>query len=329
MKNKKIKKSIMLLTTLLMVVTISSVCLIHATKNEFEETKELTKKIEQEWRLSTQRHLEAIQNNLENAVYTKDLDIDDDDAVYRWITNHLEGLYSDDKIENISVISLGYSINKNNVELNIDLDTQKLLSDEVLDEFETDYKILVEDLESNTVSKQSLNAQIDSIAKKISYTCNLSQSNIKSIIVRNLLETNKVIFSLHNISNEIKPYDYSYSYKNEKGDIIWVESVLIPDGVLGFNNEAPFVNGTENANYKKLLVTIAVPSSSVLEPYSNYMTSVDNIVNISLTLLTIITVSSIIVIIIIFKNMLQFNNMIGGELHAVKTYTDTDVISNS
>ena len=329
MKNDKIKKNILLLTTLSLIVTLSSICLIYATRNQYAQTKNLTKKIEEEWRSNTKRYLEGIQTNLEFAVHTDHLNIDDDDDIYRWITDHTEVLFTDNEIENVSVISLGYSVNKDSVELNIDLDTQKLLPDDIKDEFETAYKVLVNNLENNEVSSKTLNNEIDSIAKKISEACDLPHASIKSIIIKNLLESNKVIFSLHDIGNEVNPYDCSYSYKNKEEKEIWVESVLIPDGVLGFNNEAPYVNGEENLNYKKILVTIAVPSDSILKPYVKYMDTVQSIVNISVTLLAIITVSSIIVIIIIFKNMLQFNNMIGGEINAVKNYSNTDDVSNS
>lgn len=306
MKSKRTKSILFVLVFLVTICIISTTSIINVLNNREKFISNIKNTEENNWRMNTQVYLNKIQNELLNQS-NKSL-YENNDEIKNWLThnNELNSLDGSIKIESIQ-----YSINEESeFKLKEKLHSKytQEFNDQILNEY---YNII----DSNVTSISDLSILIEKSAYKLYEISNykVTYDEIKNLLNSTIIKSETVLFS----SGEYADLSLSYIDNNDtikspkNNDELWVESILIPDGVLGFMDEPQYVNGHENTKFKKIKIIVIKNSNdntaSIINTYKNY-----NLTNVTLITMTIIIVVCVIGVIIIFINLLKHNRLKGG-----------------
>lgn len=317
---KKIKIITFICTLLACVITIYLNIIMDKLKGDLGN---LQTSIESSWKDATHNVLLDLKYQLESEVASNDVDINDDEKISSWILSH--SFFKDSEhIKSFSVINMGYSVVNNGIDLkmvikdsnNIDNDLKQDINYQIDESFNIDDDRSVENVEK----------QIDNIATKISKNnSDYPYESIKKLLEQTLFEKDKVILST---SDNVYYDKDKMSYEITDGDKkLWVESILIPNGAIGFNNEPMLKNNKDNHSYKKVIVAVAMDADAIMMPYRDYITHLNNLILISNILIVVIMVISISFLIISFIKILQKYN-IGGDTNAENNRNICTIISS-
>lgn len=242
--------------------------------------------------------LESIRTGLENAVYSNEVNLYDDDAITDWVLEHST---LNSNIEQISLINIGYSTTDDKMDLIIKIQDNPELSNNI----KNDIIKYTESIDLNNITNDEMNNYIQDISKQISSTYDIDYDKIHSILTNSLFVKDKVLFNTN----------YGIDTNND-GDKYWTESIVIPDGYLGFNNEPQYKNDGQNYSYKKIVITAVLNKDRILEPYNNYRTDLSNLAKTISVLLIILVLIAITYLFMSFLHILNKYNNIGGDTNA-------------
>lgn len=324
----KIRRTVLLLSLLTFLVISSSVVFIGVVRDTYENMENMVDQVHNDWRSNTRAYLKDLQIKLEKAISKGEINPYNDKEIENWITNNADILTMESSLYDFKVLSLGYSIREKNV-MNIDvLLNEADLTDKHMNElFRTQFQTI-----SNGIGEKdnaTVIEEIECISREIDKDGALPYETARDILIKFVMDKDGIIFSIDNGMYDTPSIGKeSYSIKNTNDEEIWIETVVIPEGLLGFDNQPPYVDGEENIHYKKLSIAISTKAESVLAPYREYTSTNSRIVTLSLCLLTIMTISSSIIIAISFKNTLKLNRL-DGEKNAVETDRDSSNCGNS
>lgn len=226
--------------------------------------------------------LNVIKVDLNEAINNGEVSLSSDDEITDWVISHNSFNYNE-KIKGISLINIGYSTNNfNNIE---EVLSDSNLSIEVKEEIYDEFKNI------NCNDTKTLINQIEQKSIELSEKYNVSSDIIRNIILESTFTSNKVLFSTN--TYDIDNTNMSYVINDDETDtIIWVESISIPDGNMGFNDEPMILNDQPNYNYKKLILSVTVDATKIMEPYkekSQVIATISNIISYTIIIIIIIT----------------------------------------
>ena len=236
--------------------------------------------------------LNGIRIELNDAISRGEVSITSDEEITDWVISH-NSFKHNDKIEGISLVNIGYSTTDYNTIKGAINNSD--LTDEIKYEINEEFKDIDTDTDVNLLIEK-----IETESIELSKKYNVSLDNIKNTILESVFVNNKILFSTNNyvINNED---EMSYVINDdENGNLIWVESISIPEGSIGFNDEPQIINNQPNYEYKKLVITVSVNANKVMEPYQSKSKIVSNITSI---------ISQIVIFIIIMTIVLCFGTV--------------------
>lgn len=222
--------------------------------------------------------LKQIQIGLTKAINNGSISLSSDKDISEWVMDH-NSFKNSDKIKEFSLVNIGYSIS--------DLDEIKEVvnsSDKIPDELK---ELICNDF--NKIDLNDTDTLIQIIGEKsIEYSkaYDISLNTIKDILFDAIFENNKTLFSTTN------------SIDVDEGDIIWIESITIPSGSIGFNDEPSIENDQPNYSYKKLVVSVSVDSTTLMKSYNIQTASINSLVDI---------ISNIVIFIMVATTVLCFS----------------------
>ena len=293
------------------------------------ETNKYTLKssIEREWQENIESDLKYIQNYLEDATNKNELDLNDSEAISENVLDHLS-LQNKHYIKSFDVINLGYMVNKSNS--NLEVLTNDKFNDEQKEYFNNKYKTK---LDLNKSIKE-IERQINEISDDMSNKFNLEKNVVKQIIIDSILEENKVLLStsknnyLGEIIDEIKSTD-AYGFNTFVKDDVWIETLSVPEGQLGFNNEPRYKNGSENLSYRKIVLIATIDSNIIMQPYNNHIRDMKKLENCTYILFIFVVISTMAFTCYQFYHMIKKYNSLGGDTNAADISKHFSSISNS
>ena len=292
------------------------------------ETSKLALKtsIEEEWQVNIESDLKYIRSYLENVVNKNEIDINDSEAISENVLEHLS-LQNKQYIKSLDVVNLGYMVNKSNSDL-------ELLTNDVLTDEQKEY---LENKCKNTIDPnkdiKNIEKQINEISYDLSKQFNLEKEIVKQIIINSILEKNKILLStsennhLEEIIDDIKRSD-TFGFKNFVKDDLWIETISVPEGRLGFDNEPKYKNGSENLSYRKIVLIATIDSNIIMKPYNDHIRDIKNLENCIYTLFIFVTMSTTFFACYQFYHMLKKYNS-GGDTNAEYFSKHLSSISNS
>lgn len=256
--------------------------------------------IEETHKREIKNGLISLRSNLQNAIYKNNLNPNNDDEITDWVLNH-SNLLSNKYIEKISLVNLGYSAETDKLDMSILLQDVDNLSQDVKNDM-IKYSEHINDVD-NTLSNGEIVKYIDRMCKEISCKYNMKNCGIRDILLDTLFVKDKVLFSTD---------DNTITYNNDK---YWTESIVIPDGSLGFNNEPVYKNNRENLEYRKIIITVIIDISEVMTPYDQHMKNLNRLCNAANFLLIVLSIGTILFLCINFISILKKYN-VGGDTNA-------------
>lgn len=308
MNKKHIKKYTFILLLLCIFVLISTISLYYNYQQQEREIEEMTDNYEKKWRKECNKYLQGVKNQLEYSINDGTLNPYNDTDIKQWFTSNMELLKITDKnIDDFRVVCIGSSITDNTHKLHQLLLDYGINDKDLEDNLNNKISIILNSVNEDGISNSDINAMIENTTIEITKDTDLDYYKIKDILQKSLFTKNKLLFSINNSVKENDRSELNYSYQNKQGDTIWVESLVIPEGALGFDNEPAVFNGVENINYKKIQISLAINSSSFMETQTECFNNYYSIFKLSSNLLICIIVVSIVVIVIIFKSALNLN----------------------
>ncbi len=91
----------------------------------------------------------------------------------------------------------------------------------------------------------------------------------------------------------------SHNTWNLDGSESLLEWIIIPSDGLGFNNEAPIIDGVKNPNYKAYLLGVSIQKDEILEPYQPVNISDTTVINLLTGFNYAITIGGILIIFVL------------------------------
>jgi hypothetical protein len=318
-KFKKIKIITFIFTLLACIITVYLNILIDDVKGDLGN---LQTSIESSWKDAAHNVLLDLRYQLESEVASNDVDINDDEKISSWILSH--SFFKDSEhVKSFSVINMGYSVVNNGVDLKMVIRNSNDIDNDLKQDI--NYQI-DESFNINDKSVESIEKQIDNIATKISKNnSDYPYESIKKLLEQTLFEKEKVILSTSNdVYYDKDKMSYEICDGNKK---LWVESIMIPNGAIGFNNEPMLKNNKDNHSYKKVIVAVAMDADAIMMPYRSYIDHLNNLLVLANVLNIIIMVISISFLVISFIRILQKYN-IGGDTNAENNRNFYTIISS-
>ena len=312
---KRIRRVTQLLGILFILVSILSYSVLSMISNNKQTINNITNQVYANWEKSTNTYLNLVKTKFELALNNNQFDINDNGSIQRWLTNNMNlmDMKNINHMDEISVLCIGYTLNTDFSNLENALKEKGIYTEDIYNNIKCELQDLV------LVYREAENTQflidVSSSAEKVAKLNNLEYNTVKDIYVEILLNKNTVLMSSNGISIEDLLDEDSYELKELKNGNLWTETVVIPEGSLGFNNEPPYINNEENVKYKKIAITVSANSEDVLNNYNYYIKEYNKMVQTSLILLCIVILSSIILIVVSFHNMLKLNEMCGEKIY--------------
>lgn len=290
-------KFISLLFTIL--VCLFSLSLNRLIVNTNDNINELRGTIEEGWKRDIHFNLINLKNNLEDAIIAGDVNLYDDDSISKWVLTH--SIFKDNEnILKVSLINIGYSTVNSQLAMHITIENSTL-SQEIKKEL---IRYSNQIIEKNLQSNEKVLEMIDTWSSDISSNYDISFESVQSILKNALFVKDKVLFSTD-----------STFYQCSDDSPYWIESLMIPDGSLGFNSEPLIKNDTENLNYKKIIVTVVLDKEALMQPYNRHINNLRSLCETSQLLLIVLSIGTILYLCINFIGILNKYN-VGGDTNA-------------
>lgn len=310
----KIKLFKIFTTFFIIMILIFSLSLHIFASRADTNLKQIKETIETESQKNIKTDLESMKSDFEIAISNNEIDMNNDEQITDWVLNHLS-IKNKDYLKNFDLVNLGYSLNDNNV---IDY---SILDNYDLPEDAKSYikEVCKKELVLIDKTNEEIENEIIKISNKIVYKYNFGREDAVRIITDMVFQKGKLLFSTNN--NEL-PLSLDelisikdYTFVNNGGDNVWVESISIPSGTLGFDNQPIYKNNIENLSYKKILFIVTIDSNIVMNPYNNYLKSYNYIKWI------LITITCILLFMVLLFSMKQFYEILikyneGGDTNA-------------
>lgn len=290
-------KFISLLFTIL--VCLFSLSLNRLIINTNDNINELRSTIEEGWKRDIHFNLINLKNNLEDAIIAGDVNLYDDDSISEWVLTH-STFKDNENILKVSLINIGYSTVSSQISMHITIENSSL-SEDIKNELIKYSDSITED---NLYSNEKVLEMINTWSLDISSKYNISFESIQSILKNALFVKDKVLFSTD-----------STTYQCSDNSPYWIESLMIPDGSLGFNNEPIIKNNTDNLNYKKIIVTVVLNKESLMQPYNRHINNLTSLCTTTQLLLIVLSIGTILYLCINFIGILNKYN-VGGDTNA-------------
>lgn len=281
--------------------------------------------IEQEWQENIKSDLSYIQDYLEDGISNGNINIQDDNAITNLVLDHLS-LKNKPYIKNFDLINLGYSLNDNIIDLNLSIQNDSLNDEErqyIKEKCSTSLNI--------SKSNNEIEKQIEEISIDVANKFNIDYYTIREILINSIFEKDKILFSTSSNTfneediNELRKTN-TYNFKNSIGNDIWIESLSVPSGNLGFENEPLYKNEKENLSYKKIVLVATIDSKLLMEPYVTHENDIRNFKLFMFSLLTVVIVVTAIFACAQFVHLLKKYN-VGGDTNAEISRCDCSFIS--
>lgn len=262
------------------------------------------------WEEKTENYLELIRSDLQTAVNNGELNPYDNDELERWLDSNMNILRMKRADEyNVSIVSMGYTKQDQTSLLKNELNNSTIVNNNYYDIFNSQLNTLISHI--STKDNIQLVDEIDSIAIEINKTTNLPISEIKKVLCKCVFVKNVVIMNSTESNNISISDDYMIEEFIDKSIIS--KTLVIPEGVLGFNEQTPYNNNGDNYKFKKIAITISTKEDVVLSPYEEYLNNFKLNNNITLILLCVIIISLLGIIIFAFVDILKFIELSGGD----------------
>ena len=254
---KMVKKKVKIFEFVL-IMTIFFICLFSIGLKSFlhkndKNLNNLKISIENEWKENIHADLTYIQDNLQKSINDNTISSSDDGAITKIVLDHLS-LNNKDYIKSFSIINIGYSKNDGKIDMNLFMNDNDKFSKESIDDITNQFKHICID----NISSEELQKNINEIAFNISEKYDIEYKNVKDFIINSLFEKNKMLFS----TSENK-------FQDNDGTV-WLETITIPNGELGFKNEPEIRNNEPNLLYKKILIIACIDSNVIMQPFNDH-----------------------------------------------------------
>ena len=294
MKKEYIKKlrhvQIIILVSLLSIYSLCGYLLVCNRELENNQAN-LTDTVQSMLKDDIRDGLNEIQIGLNDAISSGEVSLSSDKQITDWVMSH-NSFKHNDKIQGISLVNIGYSAADYNSMKGVINGSD--LSNEIKDEINNEFKTIDTDIDVNLLIEK---IEVKSI--ELSEKYNMDLDNIRNTVLESVFTNNKILFSTTNYISDNNKMSYVIN-DDEHGSLIWVESISIPDGSIGFNDEPKILNNQPNYEFKKLILTVTVDATKVMEPYQEKSQIIATITN---------TISQIIIFIIIVTTILCFSTV--------------------
>ena len=309
---KKIKNYIIISVILLLLIPFFSAFILNTLNKQEATLNELNSDVEDQWRSDIHEYLLSIQNDLQTNVTNGQINPYDDIQIKEWITDNVKlTKINNNNIESFDVISLGNTyhiyelttLKPTLIEYGLSIEESNLI-------INTELNDMVNNINKNaSITNEIIDIEALRTSKIISSKYNISFEDIYSIIKKAFFDYNNVLMSnkMENVNFDDK--NLSFDYNDNEGKKIWVESVLIPDGILGFDDQPQTENGMTNIKYKKIMISISINSTRLLEKNNYHIEYYMKLKNLSLLLLSCIEIGSLLAVFFMFKSTLIFNKI--------------------
>lgn len=279
---------------------------------------------ENQWRESVNTNLKFVEYGLAEAIKAGEIKEGNVGQIKNWIMKHSDILNHDYQISDFVIIELGYTLYPNDKALQLhssDKQENEYIEKQLSELFikigsmkfsdnQDKYYELVSNTSSNIADNTSLDFDevYDGIMK--------SMISKKSITSGSLDPNMQLPLSLKEL-NKIK-------YININNKQNWADSLVIPDGKMGFGGEPEFRDGKGNPEFTKVVLLVSVDPDKILSPYQDQIKRNDSLIkNTTYVCVTILAIS-VCVITIVFAHVLRINKNKGGGMNEPNTCSDDD-----
>lgn len=296
LRNKKTKRNIILIFLLTLFICISSMVLMCVFTKIDDNSEQLSNSIETQWRAYTRVILSEFESELLEEINSSELDPYNDDELNSWIVDNLPFLKKSGMIDNFAIMNIGYKLRDKsmNLELSFLNNSDTLAKDRI----EQSYKSILSDINGKDIKYviQRITEEAQRINSEIQY---ISVKEIKDLYIEALLLNNEGVGSSNMSISELDDMHDSDKY--------WTESITIPNGILGFDSQPPYINNEANPIYRKVVVYVSVDKDTIMSEYDILANNTNELVNISIVILVFMTVLCIVIIAILFVNTINMN----------------------
>ena len=289
---KKTRKSMMISFALTLLICISSLVLMSGFNTIQKNSEQLSKSIETQWRSYTQVILEGFEGEMLEAINTNNLNPYDDEELNTWVMRNLPFLKNKGFIDNFAIVNIGYTVRDTYLDLelsvlNTDSDTENIIKDAyksiLKDVYDKDVPYILKRIDEESV-------RLHQVIPFIS-TATIRQLYIEALMLDDTLSSTTSVYDINQLNS----------------DACWTESISIPNGILGFNSEPPYINNEKNPIYRKVSIYVSINKDDIMSNYDTYNNSTRHLANFSMCLLLVIFIVSIIAIAILFINTINKN----------------------
>lgn len=307
----KIRNTARFLIAMLLIMVSLFIMLPNYMKLSEDTMTSVKNEIKTSWEEKTENYLELIRTDLETSVNNNELNPYDNDELEKWLDSNMNILRMKRADEyNVSIVSMGYTKQDQISLLKNELNDSTIINNNYYEIFNTQLNNLISHI--STKDNIELVDEIDNIAIEINKTTNLPISDIKKILCKCVFVKNVIIMNSSDSSNNVSiSNDYIIEEFIDKSIIS--KTLVIPEGVLGFDEQTPYNNNGDNYKFKKIAITISTKEDVVLSPYEEYLNNFKLNNNITLILLCVIIISLLGIIIFAFVDILKFIELSGGD----------------
>lgn len=294
LKNKFILNFI-LFGCIIVISIISGIILDNIT----DYNEQLKHTIEINNRRTLKNNLKKVETDLTNDIKNGKINLWDDNEINNWFKQNLKTTIN---YKNITIVNLGYSYQEYD-EYNFRAlkEKYKLKDEQLIKEIKDKCK----NYYPTQMDNNQINKEIIAMSRELSNKYNIPKVDISELlrylffIKENILfESPNLVIPDNEFYNKFKK-EYSgnsnITVKSKDGNTEWVEYAMIPDGKLGFGNEAPYLNGHQNMSYKKILIIVSLDATHIMEPYTDLIRKVEQLRNLIYILLGIFVMLSTII----------------------------------
>lgn len=310
-KRIKPRTAILISLVLTLLICISSFVLMNVSVKISENSEHLSQSMEEQWRSYTKSLLQDLEKKILTAVDNNEVDPYDEKALNEWVVSNLPFMNTDGMINNFAIVNLGYRIRDQALDLQLNFLEGKL-DEGSKNAILSSYNSLLQNIHDKNIEYivSRINEESVQLSKQFTY---INSDVFKKMFMDAILLDDNIVGTSNVKLNQIEEI-----YKD---DSCWTESIVIPNGILGFNEEPPYINNQKNPMYKKIAIYVSVDKNVIMENYMSYHNNTKQLVDLSIYLLILMSVFCIFVIAILFVSVIKAN---GGVCDADDNHKDSN-----
>lgn len=313
--HKKLKPKMAILISLILtiVICITSFILMNTSLKINDNSKQLSASIETQWRDYTKSILQDLEKKILFSINGGELDPFNEKELNDYVIDNLPLSTDGVVVNNFAIVNIGYKVRDQSLDLQLNFLEGRL--DEGNEQtILNSYNSILQDIHTKGIPEimSRINEESEQLSKQFNY---ISSDVFKKMFMDATLFDENIVST-----SNVKLDQIEEIYKED----CWTESIVIPNGILGFNEEPPYLNNQKNPMYKKVAIYVSVDKDRIMEDYLIYQNNTEKLVNLSICLLVLMTVFCIFIIAILFVNVIKMN---GGVYDAA--YSNESCNSNN